>query len=140
MGSEKRVALLVEAEEICQVSGDVALLRSLFENVIRNAVRYTDEKTTVEVRLAEAQTHYSITIADRGPGVPPESLRKLFEPFFRVEQAREHHQGGTGLGLSLAQRIAGLHGGSIEAENRTEGRGLIVTILLPCARALRAIQ
>jgi Histidine kinase-, DNA gyrase B-, and HSP90-like ATPase len=71
-----------------------------------------------------------ILVADRGDGIPPEALGRIFEPFYRVTQAQEHKTGGTGLGLSIAQRIAVVHGGHIQARNR-EGGGLEMEISLP---------
>ena len=71
-----------------------------------------------------------IVVSDRGDGVPEEALPRLFEPFYRVSEARDHRTGGTGLSLSIAQRIAVVDGGSIQARNRDAG-GLEVEICLP---------
>jgi len=115
------------------VLGDANLLQRCLENVIRNAVRHTRPNTTIEVHLdraahENADTDFAaVRVIDEGPGVPPEALPHLFEPFFRVSQSREQQEGGAGLGLSISQRIAALHGGHIEASNRPEG-GLEVTI------------
>jgi signal transduction histidine kinase len=74
-----------------------------------------------------------ITFQDRGPGVPEKELGLIFEPFYRVEAAREHRRtGGEGLGLTIAARAVALHGGRIAASNR-EGGGLSVTVSLPAA-------
>jgi two-component system sensor histidine kinase CpxA len=72
----------------------------------------------------------NVTVSDHGPGVPEEALQRLFEPFYRVSEARERASGGSGLGLAIAQKVAALHGGSIVARNR-EGGGLAVEILIP---------
>jgi two-component system sensor histidine kinase CpxA len=71
-------------------------------------------------------------VRDHGPGVPPEALEKLFQPFFRVADARDRKSGGTGIGLAIADRAIRLGGGTIRAENRPEG-GLDVLITLPPA-------
>jgi two-component system sensor histidine kinase CpxA len=79
-----------------------------------------------------------LVVRDHGPGVPNEELKHIFEPFYRVSEARERSSGGVGLGLSIADRTVKLHGGSIRAENT--GDGLLVTIELPLAPSGTAAQ
>ncbi|HWZ43770.1 MAG TPA: ATP-binding protein [Candidatus Saccharimonadales bacterium] len=117
--------------EKCRIRGSDELLRSATENVVRNAVRYTPEGTTVEVELRWKLDTAWLSVRDRGPGVPEDELGHIFEPFYRVSAARDRASGGAGLGLSIAERTVKLHGGSIRAENA--GPGLLVTILLPLA-------
>jgi two-component system sensor histidine kinase CpxA len=126
------------------VSGDPELLRSAFENVMRNAVRYSPPGALVEVaarRVVPARSGDAIEVSvrDCGPGVPEKDLGLIFEPFYRVEPAREHRSaGGEGLGLAIAARAVALHGGSIEARNLEVG-GLLVSMTLPAmARSLAA--
>ena len=69
---------------------------------------------------------------DCGPGVPPETLERIFEPFFRVEAARDRQSGGAGLGLAIVQRALDAHGGQVSARN-IEGGGLQVELQLPAA-------
>lgn len=116
----------------CTVAGNDLLLRSAVENVVRNAVRYTAESTAVEVQLLveDGPPTAVIRVSDRGPGVPEEALEKLFQPFYRLDDARGRESGGVGLGLSIAERAVRLHGGSVTARNR-EGGGLVVEIRLP---------
>jgi two-component system sensor histidine kinase CpxA len=112
--------------------GDAELLRSVFENVIRNALRHSPAggEVRIEARMSATQT-LSIGVRDQGPGVPEGDLRLIFEPFYRVEIAREHRgSGGEGLGLAIAARAIALHQGSISAANTTEG-GLLVSVSLP---------
>lgn len=116
----------------CTVLGNVTLLRSAIENVIRNAVRYTNENTAVEVSLTTENGKAIISVRDHGPGVPEESLPKLFRPFYRVDEARDRKTGGVGLGLSIAERAVRLHGGSVRARN-AEPQGLVVELELPCS-------
>lgn len=127
-----------QADE-CWINGSANLLRSCIENIVRNAIRYTAPQTSVEISLlldsgSPAKAH--LTVQDRGPGVPPEALPRLFEPFYRVSEARERESGGSGLGLSIAQKVVVLHGGVITARNR-EGGGLIVEIHLPVSSRTR---
>jgi two-component system, OmpR family, sensor histidine kinase CpxA len=117
--------------EKCRVNGSAELLRSAVENVIRNAVRYTAPGTAVEVALQWKLDTAVLTVCDHGPGIPESELQRIFEPFYRVSEARDRASGGAGLGLSIAERTVKLHGGSIEARN-VEG-GLLVTIRLPLA-------
>jgi two-component system sensor histidine kinase CpxA len=126
---------LVHADD-CQTSGAPELLRSAIENVVRNAVRYTAKKTTVEIELRKipAETAVSpqcqIAVRDFGAGVPMESLSHLFHPFYRITDARDRQSGGTGLGLAISERAIRFHGGNINATNAPEG-GLRVEITLP---------
>ncbi len=115
------------------VLGDPDMLRIAIENVVRNAVRYTREGSKVEVDLKSEGAdpgHATIRVVDSGPGVPEEALDKLFRPFYRIDDARDRHTGGVGLGLAITQRSILLHGGTVRASNRPEG-GLMVEIRLP---------
>lgn len=118
------------------VEADPDLLRSAVENVVRNATRYTAEGTTVEVRLERQLSatgeEIVVRVLDSGPGVPDEALQKIFEPFYRLDDARNRQTGGAGLGLSIADRAIRLHGGQLRASNRKEG-GLQVEIRIPAA-------
>ncbi|HKJ04716.1 MAG TPA: ATP-binding protein [Geopsychrobacteraceae bacterium] len=121
--------------DCCQLSveGIEELLRRAIENVVRNAVKYTAAETAVEVSLQFDKTSKAaalIRVRDHGPGVPPEALEKIFEPFFRVADARDRESGGSGIGLAIADQAIRLSGGSIRAENHPEG-GLVVLISLP---------
>ena len=128
-----RSVVLTHADS-CLVNGSDALLRSAIENVIRNAIRYTRQSSTVEVSLklrnAEEQDFAVIHVKDEGPGVPYAELSQIFKPFYRVSSARERETGGTGLGLAITDRAVQLYHGSVAARNRIEG-GLDVEIRLP---------
>ena len=130
------VDMPADAADEFLVEADSNLLRSAVENVIRNATRYTAEGTTVEVRLERQQAangqEIVVRVLDSGPGVPDEALQKIFEPFYRLDDARNRQTGGAGLGLSIADRAIRLHGGQLRASNRKEG-GLEVEIRIPAA-------
>lgn len=110
------------------ISGNRELLRSAVENIVRNALRHTPENTSVTVSARTGRDDVRIEIRDNGPGVPPEKLSSLFEPFFRMESSASRE--GTGLGLAITQRIASLHGGSVYAKNAENG-GLVISLTLP---------
>lgn len=132
-----RVTCALPEQELT-VRGDASLLHSAIENVVRNAVRYTRENTPVEVTLEASPVNgtreASVKVSDQGPGVAPESLGKMFQPFYRIDDARGRQTGGVGLGLSIAERAVRLHRGTVVASNRPEG-GLVVEIRLPLERA-----
>ena len=117
-----------------EVRGNASLLHSAVENVVRNAIRYTQERTTVDIELsneAGAQGREAVlTVSDCGPGVPEDALGKLFEPFYRLDDARGRLTGGVGLGLAITERAVRFHGGRVAAHNRKEG-GLRVELRLP---------
>lgn len=111
------------------IRGDQALLRSAIENILRNAIQYSDEGTTVYVELASTPRQALVTVKDTGPGLPENEISQMFRPFFRGAEARSRRSDGHGLGLAIASRALELHGGSISACNT--GSGLAVTIDLP---------
>lgn len=116
----------------CRVYGNDNLLRSAFENVVRNAVRYTKEGTTVEISLVGENEKASITIRDYGAGVPDGELSEMFRPFYRIGEARERKTGGIGLGLAITEQAVQAHDGEITARNAENGDGgLIVEIKMP---------
>ena len=132
----RSIRVIPDGDDEFLVEADADLLRSAIENVVRNATRYTSEGTTVEVRLdrekGAAGGEMVIRVSDSGPGVPKDSLKKIFEPFYRLDDARNRQTGGAGLGLSIADRAVRLHGGQLRASNRKEG-GLEVEIRIPAA-------
>ncbi|MBW4053659.1 MAG: HAMP domain-containing protein [Proteobacteria bacterium] len=123
----------VHAESELEVGGDPELLRSAFENVIRNAVRYGPPGSAVVVTAGKRDS-IEVAVRDHGPGVPEKDLKLIFEPFYRVDAARDRAGGGEGLGLAIAARAITLHGGSIEAHN-VPGGGLEVAMRLPALQS-----
>ena len=114
------------------VNGNRELLRSAIENVLRNAVRYSPPGAAVEVAVEGGSGGLAVTIRDRGPGVPPGDLERIFEPFFRVAESRDRDSGGEGVGLAITSQVMRAHGGSAKAANRGDG-GLEVRLGLPPA-------
>ncbi len=115
------------------IKANIELLRRALENVIRNAINYTQDNSTVDVTLKENPKNNQeliISICDQGPGVPEDKLADLFEPFVRLSSARDRNSGGYGLGLAIAKRAVLFHQGSITAKN-SEAQGLCIDIILP---------
>jgi signal transduction histidine kinase len=119
---------------VWEVRGEASLLHSAIENVVRNAIRYTREGTSVEIHLERSQNSSGaeavVSVSDCGSGVPPDALEKLFQPFYRLDDDRGRQTGGVGLGLAITERAVRFHGGRVAAFNRAEG-GLRVEIHLP---------
>ncbi len=124
----------LEASESFWIKGNETLLRRAFENIIRNALRYTKPETLVEVSLQKVnrtKNQLIIRIADQGKGVPEAELEHLFKPFYRVESSRKDDAGGGyGLGLAIVKKAIHLHHGKVSASNRQSG-GLMVEVILP---------
>jgi two-component system OmpR family sensor kinase/two-component system sensor histidine kinase QseC len=122
VGFEGRIAPLVRAPP--------AELRSVFDNLIDNAVRYAPEGGVVDVRLHLVDGHPVVDVLDDGPGIPPEQMERVFDRFFRVTGAPA---GGSGLGLAIARTAALRNGLRIALANRTDGAGLMARVYLPAS-------
>jgi len=109
---------------------DAARLEQVFNNLVENAIKYTDAGGRVQLLLAPCDAGIEIRVADTGAGIPPQDLPHIFERFYRADKARTRQQGGTGLGLSIVKHVVQLHGGTIRAES-TYGKGTTVILTLP---------
>ena len=126
----KRGSVRFAAGAPVEVAANRELVRSAIENVLRNAVRYGPEGAAVEVDLRVLEGAARISIRDRGPGVPPADLARIFEPFYRVAESRDRDSGGEGIGLAITAQVLRAHGGGARAGNRPGG-GLEVVLELP---------
>jgi two-component system OmpR family sensor kinase len=122
-------SLALQSVDKLLVRGHSELLHRAVENVVRNAVKYTAGGTEVEVDLYMAGDRAVLAVSDRGPGIPPDELERVFEPFYRISGDTVQ---GFGLGLAIARHAVMAHGGHISAHNREAG-GLRVVIELPLA-------
>ncbi len=113
------------------VNGEENMLRSAFENVLRNAIFYSGEDGRVEVNVRCESGTATITVKDNGPGVPEVALPKLFNPFYRVDDARGVSTGGSGLGLSIVSGAVKFHNGAVRARNvQPHGLEIIIELTL----------
>ncbi len=116
------------------VNGSREAIFSALENIVRNALAYTANDSSIEVRLSQDRDEALISVRDHGPGVAEAELQRILEPFYRTDTARARSSGGTGLGLAIAKSAITKHGGSLRASN-AQGGGLEVQVRLPVAPA-----
>jgi heavy metal sensor kinase len=138
--SEVRDTLLVLAEEKSQqleivagqltVEADRELLRLALLNLVHNAIRYSAEGLIISLRLRRRDANAVVEVVDQGPGIAPEHQQKIFERFYRIDQARSRASGGAGLGLAIARWAIERQGGHIELESEL-GRGSLFRIVIP---------
>ena len=130
---EKSQRLILEGDERAQIEGDCIFLRQALVNIIHNAVKYSPVGETISVRVRNGDaSHVVVEIQDKGPGIPLEDQRRVFDRFYRVDKARWRESGGAGLGLSIAKWAVEAHGGSIEL-NSEPNLGSTFRIILPSA-------
>jgi len=131
---QRQCSLDFSADGEFRISGNEELLYRAIENVVRNAIRYTESGSEVEIRLkagtARGLRQAEIEVSDRGPGIPESQLNAIFRPFYRVDYARSPDTGGFGVGLAIADRAVRLHHGELSAKNRKDG-GATIRITLP---------
>ena len=129
-GEARNLVVSLNAEEEVSVTGNRQLIERAIENILRNALKYSPDGSTVSVDLKRAGNQATISISDQGPGIPHDELQKVFSPFYCLSEDRNPQKGGIGLGLAIAERAIRLHNGQITLSNRPEG-GLTATISLP---------
>ena len=118
----------LNAPETLTVSGDSAKLARVFNNILKNAVAYSDRDTPIRIRAEEAEGQVSVFVENQGRTIPPQKLETIFEKFFRLDEARATATGGAGLGLAIAKEIITLHGGTITAQSQNRRTTFRVTL------------
>jgi signal transduction histidine kinase len=129
LADAKHIALEVRADPSVWVEGQRDRLREVLVTLVDNAIKYTPAGGHVSIAVERHSRRATVTISDTGAGIPAESLKNIFERFYRVDKARTRDDGGTGLGLAIARHMVLAHGGDIKMES-TEGKGTRVTIEL----------
>jgi len=109
---------------------DYLQIDQVLTNLIENAVRYTPSDSPIEISAHVQGDQMVISIADRGPGIPPADLERVFDKFYRVLGPTTERPTGSGLGLAVSKGLVEAHGGRIWAENR-EGGGVVLRFTLP---------
>jgi heavy metal sensor kinase len=135
LAEEKHQSLAVEATQPVSVWVDRLVLRQALINVVDNAIKYSADKATIRVVVAEHQQGATLAVIDTGPGIAPQHRAHVFDRFYRVDTARAREgggTGGTGLGLSIARWAVEVHGGRIELESE-EGQGSTFRMVLPAS-------
>lgn len=129
---------LDEPPEPITVLGDRRQLVSAVHNLLENAVKYSDDNSSVEVRACASASgragQVEISVRDYGIGIPARDLERIFERFYRVDRARARDTGGTGLGLAIVRHVATNHGGQVRVSSQ-EGEGSTFTLQIPAAPA-----
>ena len=127
------ISIDVDAVEGHAVFADARKMARVLGNVVRNAIAYADENSTIDVRArVDDEGGFEITVANKGREISPEHLQRIFEKFYREDDARATRQGGVGLGLAIAREIVLAHGGTIEATS--EAGVTTFTVKVPPAR------
>jgi two-component system phosphate regulon sensor histidine kinase PhoR len=121
---------LIPSAEPSSVWADAEALEQILDNLVDNAIKYTQAGGMVRVRWKTDGEAVAVSVEDNGPGIPDRDLNRIFERFYRVDKARSRELGGTGLGLSIVKHLAQTMGGSVKASSQI-GRGSTFTITLP---------
>jgi len=131
---QRNCSVIFEPGEQLEIAGRRELIYRAVENVVRNAIRFTEEGSAVEIRTTSVQDDSrkmaSIQVSDHGPGIPEKEIESIFRPFYKVDQARSPQKGGFGVGLAIAERSVKLHKGDLRAFNRPTG-GLTIEMRFP---------
>lgn len=125
-----RVTLVSGGQKGLRVWGDEAMLITAVHNLVHNAIQYSPSPSRVGIGVTAAEDVIEIAVTDQGIGIPEDELDRVFERFFRVDQARSRATGGTGLGLSIVKHVVQNHGGDVRVWSQP-GRGSTFTIRLP---------
>jgi two-component system phosphate regulon sensor histidine kinase PhoR len=128
--ASKRVTVELRCEEDINARMNAPLLQRAIENLLENAIKYSDDGTWVIVEAYRENSSVVISVTDQGCGIAQEHLSRIFERFYRVDQARSRKLGGTGLGLAIVKHIVRVHGGKTTVES-IPGKGSTFRIHLP---------
>lgn len=126
---EKEMSLSMDLDEV-ELHADPAFLEKVWENILSNALKYTNAGGAIEIELTEQTEHVTVSIHDNGMGIEEAEMSRIFDRFYRADTSRTQDTGGTGLGLSIVQQVVKLHKGTIAVDSK-KGVGTTFTVTLP---------
>jgi signal transduction histidine kinase len=127
---QQKIRLQYHARSCPEIPIDKRRFGQVLNNLLHNALQHTPEGGEIILTLNNTETHTEITVRDTGPGIPVEALPYIFERFYRTDTSRARDQGGSGLGLTIARRLAEAHNGELMAANHPDG-GAVFKLILP---------
>jgi len=132
MAGKAKIEMLLEiAEDLPNIEADELKVKEIIYNLLSDAVKFTPQGGTIGIRAKKADSEIEIVIWDKGVGIAPENMDKIFEGFFRVDTPYSRVTEGTGLGLSLSKKLVELHGGKLSVESEGLNKGTSVRLTLP---------
>ncbi|WOV87666.1 HAMP domain-containing sensor histidine kinase [Sporosarcina oncorhynchi] len=126
---EKQMSLTMELDEV-DFTGDPAFLEKVWENLLSNALKYTQKDGEIDIRLRDYPNHIEVKVKDSGIGIAEEHVNRLFDRFYRVDTSRTQEIEGTGLGLAIVRQVVQLHDGDVKVVSKA-GEGTTFTVILP---------
>ncbi|WP_320035539.1 HAMP domain-containing sensor histidine kinase [Halarcobacter sp.] len=124
----RAIDLKTQINDVFQVKGYSKLLKIAIKNILKNAITYSYKESSVEIKNSIENGNYVITISDKGIGIPKDEQKKIFEKFYRTDKSRNKESGGTGLGMSIVEKITKLHNAKIELSSE-EKKGTTVKFI-----------
>ena len=112
------------------IRGNALMLEEMIQNLVDNACRYCPRGTVIDVRIEPLEGGLRLSVADNGPGIPPQDRERVLERFTRLQEKEAAE--GSGLGLAIAREVAQMHRGTLELSDGDDRRGLTVSVAFPC--------
>jgi two-component system, OmpR family, sensor histidine kinase BaeS len=131
----KGIAFERDVEPVA-VHADASRLEQIVDNLLSNALRYTDAGGTVRLRAGQRGQHAVLEVSDTGIGIVPDELPRIFDRFWRSDRSRSRATGGSGIGLAVVRELVEAHGGEVDVES-APGRGTLFRVTLPALRQER---
>jgi len=123
----KNVELALRGEAV-EIDADATRIAQIVRNLISNALQHTPPGGRIDIEVRGSDAEALVTVTDNGRGIPGEELERIFERFYRIDEARGRESGGAGLGLAIVRRLVELHGGRVRAENAHPGARFMFTL------------